>query len=154
MGNDQLLIDIKDSIDNNTTSIDDLTDAYASYQDLYSDVRLPADSASDTWEKAIFKAPFNCTVTEVIVVPDGDIGQATNYMTLDVQDKGADGAGTTSKGSLAVNSTNTIEGMVGVDMISTDAAVLEGRVLSLKKTVAASGQAFPGGLVRVKYQKS
>lgn len=117
-----------------------------------STVYIPEDSeAGDTFERAIFKAPSDCVVTAVIVVPDSDIGQATNYMTLDVQDKGADGTGTTSLGLLAVNSTNTIDGMVGEDLVTTNKSVSAGRVLSLKKTVAASGQAWPGGFVKVIY---
>jgi hypothetical protein len=119
-------------------------DALTEQQSVY----IPADAAaSDTFERAIFKAPAACTVSEVIVVPDSDIGQATDYMTLDVQDKGADGTGTTSIGSLNVNSEHTIEGMVGLDLVETDATVASARVLSIKKTVTASGQAWPGGTV-------
>ncbi len=117
-----------------------------------STVYIPEDcAADDTFEMAIFKAPSDCVVTAVIVVPDSDIGQANNYMTLDVQDKGADGTGTTSLGLLAVNGTNTIDGMVGEDLVTTNKSVSAGRVLSLKKTVAASGQAWPGGFVKVIY---
>lgn len=117
-------------------------------------VYIPADAlAADVWEKSIFKAPADVTVKDVIVVPDSDIGQATNYMTLDVQDKGADGAGTTSIGQLAINSTNTIEGMVGRDLVTTNADVTSARVLSLKKTKTGDGQLWPGGLVIVKYTK-
>lgn len=136
-------------------AMDGLTDAITeTVVDQYHEVAIPADAAAgDTWERSIFKAPFNCTVSEVIVVPDGDIGQATNFMTLDVQNKGADGAGTTSIGSRAVNSTNTIEGFVGVDLVATDADVTSGYVLSLKKTVTLTGQAFPGGIARVKFNK-
>lgn len=118
-------------------------------------IRLIADAAAnDTWEKTIFKAPFDCTITEVFVIPDGNIGQATNYMTLDAQNKGAAGSGTDSIGSRAVNSTNTIAAFVGVDLVSTDASITSGQKVSLKKTVASAGQAFPGGLVIVKYVKA
>lgn len=117
-------------------------------------LRLPSDSASDTWEKAIFKAPYACTISEIFIIPDGNIGQATNYMTLDAQNKGAAGSGTDSIGSRAVNSTNTIAAFVGVDLVSTDASIAIGEKVTLKKTVAASGQAFPGGLVIVKYVKA
>jgi hypothetical protein len=138
------------------SKIDDLISAITeTVVDQYHEVALPADAAAgDTWERAIFKAPFNCVVSEVIVVPDGDIGQATNFMTLAVQDKGADGAGTTSLGSRAVNSTNTIEGFVGVDLVTTDADVTDAYVLSLKKTVTLTGQVFPGGIARVKFTKA
>lgn len=119
------------------------------------EIRLIADAAAtDTWEKTIFKAPYACTISEIFVIPDGNIGQATNYMTLDAQNKGAAGDGTTSIGSRAVNSTNTIAGFVGVDLVATDASLVIGAKVSLKKTVAASGQAFPGALVIVKYTKA
>lgn len=146
MVNDEFLAAQFDKIEN---AIDGV------HQDLYKDVRLPADAAaSDTWERTVFQAPFNCIVKEVDVIPDSTIGQATSYMTLDVQDKGAAGTGTTSIGTRAVNSTNTITGFVGVDLVTTDATVVSGDCLSLKKTVASSGQAFPGGLVRVKFEKA
>ena len=117
-------------------------------------LRLPADSASDTWEKTIFKAPYACVISEIFVIPDGNIGQATNYMTLDAQNKGVAGDGSTSIGSRAVNSTNTIGAFVGVDLVATDASLVIGAKVSLKKTVASEGQAFPGGLVIVKYVKA
>lgn len=120
----------------------------------YMQVRVPADAAAgDTFERAIFKAPSDGTIVDVVVVPDSDIGQATNFMTLDVQNKGADGTGTDSIGSRAVNSTNTIEGMVGVDLVSTSADIDAGEVLSLKKTVTADGQVWPGGMVQVKFTR-
>jgi hypothetical protein len=148
MTSDALLTQIKESID-------DLTDAYVSYQDQYAYARLITDSAaSDTWEKVVFKAPFNCTVKDVWIIPDGNIGQATNYMTLDVQNKGASGSGTTSIGSRVVNSTNTVSVAVGVDVVSVDATVTDGYCLTVKKTVTSAGQAFPGGLVVVRYSKA
>jgi len=117
-------------------------------------VYIPPDAAAgNLWERAIFKAPADGTIVDILVVPDGDIGQATNFMTLDVQDKGADGTGTTSLGLRAVNSTNPIEGMVGVDLVTTNAAITEGRVLSLKKTITGTGQIWPGGMVQVNFTK-
>ena len=145
---------IKEAIEAQTEVLTDFMEAFESHQDLFFQSVIVEDIAAGTFEKSIFTAPFNCIVKDVKVVPDGDIGQATNYMTLDVQNKGADGTGTTSIGLLAVNSTNKIEGFVGVDLVSTDAEVTEGHSLSLKRTVTGDGQAFPGGLVIVKYEKA
>lgn len=142
------------TIDENTDAITAFKDAFVSYQDQFFQAAIPADAANGTFEKTIFTAPFDCIVKDVKVIPDGDIGQATNYMTLTVKNKGADGTGTTSVGSRAVNSTNTIEGFVGVDLVTTNAEVTEGHSLSLAKTVTGDGQAFPGGLVIVKYEKA
>lgn len=145
----------KKAMDANTAAIEAQTAAMVSHQDLYSRVRLPADAlAADVWEKAIFTAPFNCVVKDVIIVVDGAIGQATNYMTLDVQNKGAAGSGTTSLGSRAVNSTNTLAAFVGTDLVTTDAEVTDAHSLSLKKTKTGDGQAFPGGEVIVRYEKA
>jgi hypothetical protein len=135
-------------------ALTDLKDTYESHQDQYFQEAIPADAAAGTFEKTIFTAPYNCIVKEVKVVPDADIGQETNYMVLDVQSKGADGTGTTSLGSRNVNSANPIEGFVGVDLLTEDTEVTEGHSLSLEKTVQGDGQAFPGGLVLVKYEKA
>jgi|GEM_PF-6275729 hypothetical protein len=144
----------KKAVDANTEEIKKFKEVFVSHQDLFSRVQLPADAASGTFEKTVFTAPYNCIVKDVKVVPDGNIGQATNYMTLDVQNKGAAGTGTTSLGTRAVNSTNPISGFVGADLVSTDAEVTEGQSITLKKTVTGDGQAFPGGLVIVRYEKA
>ena len=138
-----------------TTAVGTITSAVTDTYDKYSPATIPVDSAAtDVPERTIFRAPFDCTVSEVYVIPDDDIGQATNYMTLDVQNKGSDGTGTDSIGSLAVNSTNTIDEFVGVDLVTTNASVSEGECLTLKKTITGDGQIFPGGLVVVKYTKA
>jgi hypothetical protein len=114
----------------------------------------PDAAASDTWEKPIFKAPFNCKITKVEVIPQAIIGQATNYMTLDVVNKSDDATGTTSlmAAARACNSTNTIAAFIGVDLVATDAEVEAGETIVLKKAVAADGQAFPGAYVQVTYE--
>ena len=118
---------LTEAIEAQTGVLTDFMEAFKSHQDLFFQGVIPADALdTDTFERAIFTAPFNCVVKDVQVVPDGDIGQATDYMTLDCQNKGADGTGTTSIGLLAVDDTNKIEGFVGVDLISSDAEVTEG----------------------------
>lgn len=137
------------------TLLEELDERILESEDFTEVIRLPPDAlAADTWERAIFVAPDGGVVSEILVIPDSDIGQATNYMTLEAFDKGADGTGTTSLGSRAVNSTNTIEGMVGVDLVSSNKTLSSGRVVSLKKTVTADGQAFPGGIVKVRYTRT
>ena len=123
--------------------------------DRFAHIRIPADvNANDVWERAIFRVPAAAIIKDVVVIPDTSIGQATNYMTLDCQNKDTSGTATTSLGSRAVNSTNTLGAMVGADLITTNANVTVGQTLSLKKTVASAGQAFPGGLVQVRYSYS
>lgn len=112
-------------------------------------VLIPADTDDmDTWELQIFRAPAICKIKEIHLIPAGDIGQGTNYMTLSVQDKGTD----TILTSLDVNSTHTIEGNVGVNLLSEDKELAKGYVLTLKKEVTGDGQLFPGGLVQVFYE--
>lgn len=124
-------------------------------EDFIEEIRIPADAlAADTWEKAIFKAPDGGLIKDVTVIPDSSIGQATNYMTLDVQDKGANGSATDSIGSLAVNSSNVITGMVGTDLVTSNAAIATDRVISLKKSVTLAGQVFPGGLVKIRFTRT
>lgn len=136
------------------TAIDSRVDAKDAIAEQYQ-VYIPADSAANaTFEHAIFKAPAAGTITDIIVVPDSDIGQATDFMVLTAQDKGADGTGTTAIGTRNVNSSNTIEGMVGVDIVTTNAVIGSGRVISLAKTVEGGGQAWPGGTIIVVFTPS
>lgn len=143
------------ALDTRITTLDSTVDGLDTENNTeHMQVRVPADSAAtDAWEVAVFKAPSDGSIEDVIAVPDSDIGQATNFMTLDVQNKGTDGTGTDSIGSRAVNSVNTVEGMVGEDLVTTDADIDEGEVLSLKKTVDGDGQSWPGGIVQVKFTR-
>jgi hypothetical protein len=118
---------------------------------------IPPDaSATGTFKATIFKAPFDATIQEIILVPDADIGQATDFMVLTVNNKGVDGATDTTVVSRNVNSGegNPIEGFIGADLIGAlqdPVTVDEGICLSLEKTTQGNGQTFPGGLVIVKY---
>jgi hypothetical protein len=120
----------------------------------YPEVYLPADSAANTWEREILPVPVDGTIEDVLVVPDIGIGQATNYMALAVVNKGDEGSGTDDLGSLSVTSTNPITAHVGVDLVSENAAVAAGDKIVLKKTVTGDGQAWPGGIVQVKFTRN
>lgn len=116
-------------------------------------VYISPDAAADTWDAKIFRAPSDINIKDVLVVPNTAIGQATNFMSLEVINKGTDGTGTTSLGSRNVNGSNTIT-VAGIDLVATNADVLEGSFISLKKTKNGDGQAWPGGLVIVRYEKA
>ena len=63
---------IKEAIEAQTEVLTDFMEAFESHQDLFFQVVIPADAlAADTFERAIFTAPFNCVVKDVQVVPNG-----------------------------------------------------------------------------------
>lgn len=136
------------AFDTRITNLD--TENNTEYHEAY----LPADSAANTWERGIFPVPVAGTIEDVLVIPDTGIGQATNYMGLAVVNKGDEGSGTDELGSLSVNSTNPITAHVGVDLVTTNAVVAAGDKIVLAKTVTGEGQAWPGGMVQVKFTRT
>lgn len=120
----------------------------------YMQVRVSPDAAAaDVWEKRIGRAPVAGVIEDVIILPDSAIGQATDFMGLEVFNKGTNGAGTTSLGSRSVNSSNTI-GLDGVDLVTSNATVSAGEIIALKKTKNGNGQIWPGGFVQIKYTRT
>lgn len=111
---------------------------------------------ADEWP--VFVADKALTITGVKWVPAAAVtGDNTNYFSIAAQNKGAAGAGTT-----AVTATKAYT--TGVNSVAFDAEDLTlsstaadlnmaaGDVLTLKRTVTASGLAQPDGLVEVTYK--
>ncbi|WP_321422770.1 hypothetical protein [uncultured Methanobacterium sp.] len=120
----------------------------------YIETRISPDAAAaDVWEKKITRVPVAGVIEDVIILPDSAIGQATDFMGLEVFNKGTNGAGTTSLGSRSVNSSNTI-GLNGVDLVSSNVTVATGEIIALEKTKNGNGQAWPGGLIQIKYTRT
>lgn len=118
---------------------------------------LPKDSAADEWGHTIFEKPFDTKITKVEIIPSGDIGQATNNMTLDVVNVGADGTGTTSLMTAArvCNTSNAIAKIVGLALVAASKSIPANARVTLKKTVGGTtGQAFPGARIKVTYEKA
>ena len=125
----------------------------------YAEAYIPGQATAgtaDTWP--IMLVHDDITVTSVDWVPAAAVtGDNTNYFSLALQNKGTAGAGTT-----AVTSTKAYT--TGVDSVAHDAESLTlsattanlnattGEVLSLVRTVAATGLAQPDGLVRIGYK--
>jgi len=147
-----------------------VTTGVPSWLSTYCDLRkeiimqwLPADAAAgDTWERTIFRAggenassqDEKYTVVFASLIPDGDIGQATNYMTLQIQNKGTDGNGTTAVATKVVDDSGTLTDFNETSMGTIlSASITEGQVLSLKKTVTLTGQIWPGGMVVLELQR-
>jgi len=115
-------------------------------------IRIPADTgATSTWEVALGHVQMNGKISKAIVIPDSDIGQANDYMTISLVNKGSDGTGTTVLGSKAVNSSNVFKAFVGKNLIVTPPVVDTAHFLSLKKEVSGDGQAWPGGVIEFTY---
>lgn len=117
-------------------------------------VRIPADAAAaDVWDKTIFRAKGATKVTKISVIPDADIGQATNFMAFYVGLKGTDGLGTNTVANINVNDTNPSNKYKGINLPVAGGITLDNNaVISLEKKKTGNGQAWPGGLVIVEYE--
>lgn len=122
---------------------------------------VPAAGAAAVQDQVIDEAPFDGTVTSVVVVPEAALtAHATNFRTFRVLNKGAAGAGSTVVASFATD-TPTTDDLVAFDekaipLSGTPAnlVVAAGDVLVADETVAASGVAHSGYRVRVTISRS
>jgi len=113
---------------------------------------IAADAlADDEWEIAVGHPPITGRIASAYVIPDTDIGQATNFMTISLINKKNTGEGTDVLGTRDVNSTNTIKAFLGANLISTIPDVDVAHGLSLKKEVTGDGQKWPGGVLEITY---
>jgi len=118
-------------------------------------IRIPADAtAGATWEIALGHAMITGRIASAQIVPDSDIGQATDYMKLSLINKLNTGEGTTVLGTRNVNSTNTLDAFLGANIIETIPNVDVAHALALKKEVEGTGQAWPGGVIEITYVPS
>lgn len=128
--------------------------------DLYSvTVNIPADTAaSDEIETAIFVAPFKLDINSILISPDANIGQATNYMALFVNEYVlADGTHRQNLGLRSVNSTNVINKWQAVDIKAEPGNIVPaeaGNTLTFKKHPVETGQSWPGGSVTITFSKN
>lgn len=121
---------------------------------------VPALGAAVAGDQVIGEAPFAGTVTSVTFTPEADItGQATNFRTLRVINKGPDGNGSTVVASLAfssgaVTATDFDEKSIDLSGTAANLVVAEGDILAWDETVTGSGLASPGGKVQVEITRS
>lgn len=121
---------------------------------------IPAAGAAVAQDQIIGEAPFAGTVTSVTFTPEANItGQATDFRTFQVINKGADGNGTTVVASLAFSSapvaaTDFDEKAITLSAVSGATTVAEGDVLAWDETVTGNGLASPGGKVQVEISRS
>lgn len=111
---------------------------------------------ADTWP--VFVAPGSITITGARWVPAAAVtGAATNHFSLQVQNKGQAGAGTT-----AVTTAKAYDN--GIDSVAHDAETLTlsstaadlnavaGDVISLVRAIVGTGLASPDGAIEIDYQ--
>lgn len=122
-------------------------------------VHVPGQATAgtvDAWP--VFVAPTKCKVTRVAITPKAAVtGHDTNYYSIQAINKGAAGSGTTGVSSVK-NYTSGVNGVafdteeLTLSTTESDVILAEGDVLSLVRTIAASGLAMPQSLVTIEFQ--
>lgn len=121
---------------------------------------VPALGAAVAGDQVIGEVPFAGTVTAVTFTPEANItGQATDYRTFRVVNRGTDGDGTTVVASLAfsagtVTAADFDERAITLSATAADLDVAEGDILAWDEVVTGSGLASPGGRVAVTISRS
>jgi len=113
--------------------------------------RSATDTAATDFELPLGCIDFAGTVKSVKLLGDTAFGQATNYSTLTVQNKGSAGSGTTSVATLGFDASNTVSQWVpkALTLSGTPANlnVAVGEALTLVKTHTGNGQALPTNFI-------
>ncbi len=121
---------------------------------------IPAAIAAVAQDQTIGEAPFAGTVTGVTFTAEAAItGQATDYRTYQVINKGTDGNGTTVVAELAfsdapVTAADFDEKAIPLSAVAGATTVAEGDILAWNELVAGDGLASPGGLVQVEISRA
>lgn len=115
---------------------------------------IPAvGTAGDVDDWIIFHAPYNCTIRAVRWIPQADVtGVNTNNFKLEVFDKGADGNGTTSLGSVTFASGTNVSDYDRHGIVTSNKLMAEGDVLQLKRTINGTGMTQPESMAVVEYE--
>lgn len=121
---------------------------------------IPAAGAAVAQDQVIGEAPFAGSVTSVSFIPEADIaGQATNFRTFRVVNKGQDGNGSTEVASLAfssgaVTASDFDEKAITLSGTAANLNVAEGDILAWVEDVTGTGLASPGGKVQVEISRA
>lgn len=108
-------------------------------------VNIGTISAGTADEVPVFTAPYGCYIEEAYVTNGSDItADGTNYITLDLQNKGSDGSGTDSLASFDTDSNNDNVSLTGFDAHDfgdlSNNSLSKGDTITIKKTEGGSGQ--------------
>lgn len=120
---------------------------------------IPAVAAGVAQDQTVGEAPFAGSVNAVTFTPEAAItGQATNFRTFRLVNKGAAGAGTTEVASLAFSAGGVTAAAFDEKAITLGVAanllVAEGDILAWDEVVTGTGLASPGGLVQVEISRT
>lgn len=117
---------------------------------------VPAHAAATATELVtIFRAPFDCKIVSVEVIPDAAItGIDTNETNVNLINAGTDGAGTTELASVDfVTGTNGVAGTaIQLYAPATALSVTSGTILQIQLEKIGTGLALPRFLAIVTYQ--
>ena len=136
---------------------DPLTPEWASAVEHRSiDALIPAIAQGTSDEIPVFKAPIDCEITKLGIIPEDTItGVATNNFTLGFKNKGSDGTGTgviRSKIFLAgVNATAFAYKSFGTPLDATYKLLSEGDTVSFYKSESGTGMAMPRLIAVIQY---
>ncbi len=114
-------------------------------------VKLPTAlaTAATVDEIVAFRAPFNLTVTAVRYLPAAALtGVTATEVTLAVDNRALDGAGTTEIASISfIDAEDAVafdEKEVPLSGVAADQDVLEGEIVTIVKSVTSTGLALDG----------
>lgn len=106
-----------------------------------------AEAADDELEEILFEVPTgqSFTITEIGFIPSAAFGQATDYATLTVYNRGIDGTGTDQIAELVCDSALDIKTKNSFGTI-TNADIMSNEVITIVKSVTESGEIIPTGM--------
>lgn len=116
---------------------------------------LPAEGTAGTGGVYVLGvAPFAGHLTRASYLPDVAVtGPATNYKTLQVQNRGATGVGTTIMANLFLttgqNAPQADETVIPLSGVPANLDFVQGDVIALVSTVTGTGMTLPTGAVEV-----
>jgi len=116
---------------------------------------VPPHTTSDsTVGHPVFYAPFDCTMTAVKLIHGADVtGQATNYFTWTLRNRGTAGTATTSLATRAYSGTAVTDSRgVPRTLYSTETNLSAGQIIELEWTKAGNGLASPPTAVIIEYK--
>ncbi|MEW2415294.1 hypothetical protein AB0953_16485 [Streptomyces sp. NPDC046866] len=116
---------------------------------------VPAVStAGNDDDSVVGQAPFDCTVTSVVYIPESAItGADTNSRTVSLVNKGQAGSGTTTVASLAltngVNAAANDDKAITLSGTAANLVLAAGDTLQWRSIHVGTGIADPGGMIRI-----
>jgi hypothetical protein len=119
------------------------------------DADVPAVSTvGNDDDSVVGQAPFDCTVTSVVYIPETAItGADTNSRTVSLVNKGQAGSGSTTVASLAltsgVNAAANDDKAITLSATAANLVLAAGDTLQWRSIHVGTGIADPGGMIRV-----